>query len=373
MLLCDFRMTSNSSLLPSVCGDIVLVTGGAGFLGNHVVSLLQQRAPHVREIRVLDVKPYSNFLGTPTTKPVISTVGSITDLNTVLDACKGVNSVVHIAGLVSFGTFPDVNGMEEINVNGTATVIKACLQQNVERLHFCSTVDVVIGYEDIIDGDEDSTVRPKKFLFPGYPETKYKAETLVLASNGQYSENGNKLRTLALRANVMYGEGDPYYITAGLRNAKSSGGSLMRVGNGRALFQQAYAGNTAWAFLCADMALKYDPNVGGLPYFVPDNTPLVNTFQFLSPYLACRGFTLSKIYLPYSLVYGCMCFVEMVLRWLSPLKRINMSTPACSVRYINMNLYFSSKKARKLLGYNPIYSPAEAEARCMPYYKNIEL
>lgn len=42
---------------------VVLVTGGAGFLGQHIVGLLQQHASHVTEIRVLDVIPYVNKLG----------------------------------------------------------------------------------------------------------------------------------------------------------------------------------------------------------------------------------------------------------------------------------------------------------------------
>lgn len=42
---------------------VILVTGGAGFLGQHVVGLLQERADHVTEIRVLDVVPYKNKLG----------------------------------------------------------------------------------------------------------------------------------------------------------------------------------------------------------------------------------------------------------------------------------------------------------------------
>ena len=43
----------------------MLVTGGSGFLGQHVVGLLQTRAPHVTEIRVLDLpsNPYTNRLG----------------------------------------------------------------------------------------------------------------------------------------------------------------------------------------------------------------------------------------------------------------------------------------------------------------------
>ena len=42
----------------------VLVTGGGGCLGQHLIGLLQTRAPHVTEIRVLDIKPYENRLGT---------------------------------------------------------------------------------------------------------------------------------------------------------------------------------------------------------------------------------------------------------------------------------------------------------------------
>jgi len=39
------------------------VTGGAGFLGQHIVRLLQERASNVDEIRVFDTRPYRNKLG----------------------------------------------------------------------------------------------------------------------------------------------------------------------------------------------------------------------------------------------------------------------------------------------------------------------
>ena len=44
-------------------GEVVVVTGGCGFLGQHVVKMLQERAPHVAEIRVLDVKEFVQRLG----------------------------------------------------------------------------------------------------------------------------------------------------------------------------------------------------------------------------------------------------------------------------------------------------------------------
>ena len=43
--------------------EVILVTGGAGFLGQHIVRLLQERTTNVNEIRVFDTRPYRNKLG----------------------------------------------------------------------------------------------------------------------------------------------------------------------------------------------------------------------------------------------------------------------------------------------------------------------
>jgi len=43
--------------------EVILVTGGSGFVGQHVVRLLQEKASNVAEIRVFDTQPYRNKLG----------------------------------------------------------------------------------------------------------------------------------------------------------------------------------------------------------------------------------------------------------------------------------------------------------------------
>ena len=78
-------------------------------------------------------------------------------------------------------------------MTGTANVIQACVENDVGRLVYTSTVDVVIGYDDITGGDESLPV-PRKLLFPGYPATKLKAEKLVLASNGRKHAKGIKCK-----------------------------------------------------------------------------------------------------------------------------------------------------------------------------------
>ena len=67
---------------------------------------------------------------------------------------------------------------------GTENVISACKQTGVSRLVHTSTIDVVVGSEEIVNGDEDTPV-PKDFLFPGYPGTKYRAECAVVHANGR--------------------------------------------------------------------------------------------------------------------------------------------------------------------------------------------
>ena len=184
---------------------------------------------------------------------------------------------------------------------------------------------------------------------------------------------GEKLQTLSLRANVMYGELDPHYIATGLRNAKSTCGKLFPVGNGEALFQQCYVGNSAAAFVQADAAMRKNVHLGGEVFFIPDDTPVQNSFKFMEPYLESRGFSLSRIYLPYSVVYGLLFLTELILKALSPLVKIHMKSASCSIRYINTDLYFRSEKARRMFNFTPIYSPQEAKERSLAYYKDLKL
>ena len=64
-------------------------------------------------------------------------------------------------------------------------MIQACRQKGVKRLIYCSTVDVVIGNDNIIDGTEETTRKPVKFAVGDYAETKCRAEEIVLKANGQ--------------------------------------------------------------------------------------------------------------------------------------------------------------------------------------------
>ena len=91
---------------------------------------------------------------------------------------------------------------------GTSTLLEACLAKRVPRLIFTSTIDVVVGDDDIRGGNETLPV-PDKFLFPGYPATKLRAEQLVLNANGASFSSGESRLRFASLSNCHVGH---YYV-----------------------------------------------------------------------------------------------------------------------------------------------------------------
>nr|WGV39910.1 HSD3B [Sinohyriopsis cumingii] len=354
--------------------DVVLVTGGAGFLGQHVVRLLQTHTDHVMEIRVLDTVPYKNELDHEDNKPVISIVGSVSDVITVETACKGVDSVVHVAGLVDFSLFPDMKKLESVNVKGTQNVIEACIKQNVKRLIHCSSVDVVMapGME-VFGGTEKSMPKPEHFFFDGYASTKQKAEEMVLKANGRILNDGGKLRTLSLRPVAMYGELDKFCVTFNLHAAHKLGGVMYQLDPGKAVQQFMYAGNAAWFFICAEKTLRGDNSAAsGHAYFLGDETPLNNYFDFLKPYLAIHNFKLSTFRIPLWLVLYLLYLIWFFLWVISPVKQFNLPLGLASVIYIGKTRYYSYDKAKTLLSYSPLFSPEEAWKKGYKFYSSLK-
>lgn len=130
----------------------------------------------------------------------------------------------------------------------------------------------------------------------------------------------------------------------------------------------------AWAHFLALKALKEKPAAcSGRAYFVPDETPTGNSFQLLEPFLRSRDMRLSQWKIPYSLVYGLLYATELLLSALSPVVKINLSTPVCSIEYINKTFTFRRDLASELLGYSPLYSHDEAMQRSLKFYSAVDL
>jgi dihydroflavonol-4-reductase len=112
----------------------VLVTGGSGFIGQHLVSALVARG---RKVRILDCQPPCRAL------PDVQYVkGSVLDPDLVDDALDGVDQVYHLAGLPGMW-MPQKSDFHSVNCEGTAVVIAAARKRGVARVLHCSTESIL--------------------------------------------------------------------------------------------------------------------------------------------------------------------------------------------------------------------------------------
>lgn len=114
-----------------------LVTGGTGFLGAYILKHLVEKGHPVRAIRRSGKLPF--FIPEKILDKVEWVEGDVLDVVSLADAMKGVESVVHAAAMVSFHR-QERKKMYQVNVEGTANVVNAALENGVERLVHISSI-----------------------------------------------------------------------------------------------------------------------------------------------------------------------------------------------------------------------------------------
>ncbi len=115
-----------------------LVTGGAGFIGSHLVKELVKQG---QQVVVLDDLSSGNLENLAPVASQISFIqGSICTPKDVLNACGGVDYVLHHAALISVAqSMQEPEQTAHINVKGTFNVLEAARAQHVKRVVFASS------------------------------------------------------------------------------------------------------------------------------------------------------------------------------------------------------------------------------------------
>lgn len=169
----------------------VLVTGGTGFIGNHVVNKLLN---HGIEVRILDM------LAPPETRDHVEFMkGSILNIDDVRTSLNRVDAVIHLAAVADVrDVFNEPHYSEEINVRGTANVLEAMRQVGQKRIVFGSTTWV---YSDVpeTDVDEATPLYPPSHL---YTATKIAGEHYCRSYAQLY-----EIEPTILRFGIPYGPG----------------------------------------------------------------------------------------------------------------------------------------------------------------------
>lgn len=134
----------------------ILVTGGAGFIGSHIVQLFQNKA----EIRVLD-DLRSGYMHNLEGFKVEFIRGSILDREVLAKAMEGVDYVFHLAAMISVPeSMTKCAECVELNAIGTLNVLEAAAKAGVKKLTL-STSAATYGDEPTVPKLESMAPQPK--------------------------------------------------------------------------------------------------------------------------------------------------------------------------------------------------------------------
>jgi nucleoside-diphosphate-sugar epimerase len=336
----------------------ILVTGGAGFLGQAIVNeLLDANSPlGVQSLRVFDLKEKERF----SDERVQYVKGDVCQQDEISRACSGIDLVIHTAAIVDWGT-KSPKEVYQANFEGTKNVIAACRENNVSMLVYTSSLDVVMTGKPLVNIDESQPYATKHLNM--YCESKCLAEQYVLAANSE------RFRTCALRPADIWGEGDPYHILPLIQMAKS--GFYTRIGDGTALSQHVYSGNMAWAHVLAAKALvDGNENIRGKAYFITD-TESSNFFTFFDDIVSRCGYTIRprNLWLPKGFSYFLGTISEYMAFLVRPIHYYNPKFSRFAVMYTTTDFTFTADQAKRDLGFTMKYSKAEALERTISFFK----
>jgi nucleoside-diphosphate-sugar epimerase len=313
----------------------VYVTGGSGFIGQHLLRALAARGDEVRAMARSDRSAaLVRELGAEPSRCDLETV--------VAEDLTGCDAVVHAAAYVE--PYGPRERFETLNVGGTQRVLDAAGEAGCARFIHVGTEAVLFCGPPLEDVDETHPYPAEhRFL---YSETKAEAERRVLAANAE------GFATLSIRPRFVWGPGDSTVLPQILEAAEA--GAWLWMAKGRARTSTTHVTNLIDALLAA---LERGP--GGEAYFVAD--PGTRTMrEFVEALAATRGVSLRDVSVPGWLGRGLAATVEGLWSLLGrenqpPITRLGAAMMSTTVTV-------RTDKARRLLGWEPRVSVAEGMA-----------
>lgn len=233
-----------------------LVTGGAGFIGSHTVDELVRRGHDVVALDDLSAGKTANLSQAKDKIKFIQS--SIADLDAVREACRNVDSVIHLAAQTSVPrSVKDPIETNLVNVNGTLNVLVAARDAGVKRVVFaCSCA--VYGKTSALPICEDAAL---------VPISPYGLSKQVGEAYGRVFQEMYGLEFVSLRYFNVFGPrqdpGSPYSGVLSLFNAALFSGAQPGVyGDGEQSRDFVYVENVVQANLLA----AERKNVSGLAF-----------------------------------------------------------------------------------------------------------
>ncbi|KAL9085089.1 MAG: hypothetical protein Q9159_004904 [Coniocarpon cinnabarinum] len=416
-------MTDTITAIPGT----VLITGGCGFLGSHIVDLLLSSTSSTTTkptaIHVLDLRAPS--------EPKPSVTYHTADL-TSADALAPIlaqirpDVVIHTASpAVAFGGPKALQIMRTVNIDGTKTLLNECRKAGVKGFVHTSSASVLSDTRtDLVNADERYPVITGDMQREYYSRTKAEAEEWVMEQNQPPSDSSNAsaegkqekdpLLTIAIRPSAIFGEAAPIQ-TPDMIAAFHRGQTGWQFGDNDNLFDFTYVGNVAHAHVLAARRLleawdrytsassttqkdtqdvaklsigggarpqEIDDRVDGQAILITNDAP-VYFWDFarglwhaydrhLTSLSKSQNTTISvpppatKIR---SMSFALALLLSSLASWFFWIFRLGAPRlDSGRVRYSCMRRYFATAKARALLGYSPLFELNEGVERTAEWW-----
>jgi nucleoside-diphosphate-sugar epimerase len=306
----------------------ILVTGGNGFVGRHVVAALQDRGDDVR-ILALPGEDASCLeqRGVAVCHGDVRVPGSLTR------PVRGADAVLHLAAMMD--VWRPIRDYRAVNVTGTQNIARAALAAGVRRFVHMSSSSV---YGVSLGRPADETFPLAPFPDP-YPVTKAEADLAV-----QRMIARDHLPAVIIRPDQIFGPGDHLHFGRMADRLRSGRGII--VGSGDNAMPFVYVTDAVQGLL---LALDRDHAVGQA-YNISSDRPLTQR-QLLDAIARDIGAAPPRFRIPYRPLYAAGYLAERLAR-LAP-SRSRPPITRLGVAFFGTDNRYLIGKARRELGYCP--------------------
>ncbi|KAH8800921.1 hypothetical protein F5884DRAFT_809405 [Xylogone sp. PMI_703] len=347
----------------------ILVTGGTGFLGSHLIRVLRGRYSSSL-IYSLDIHQPVNERYDGVEYHTVD----ITDFDKVWRLVEQVKPAIvfHVASALIW--MQDKAAIFKINVGGTQNLLEVCQDTGVRVFIYTSSSSVVSdNVSDLAGADETWPYVEGRHQSSVYTESKIHAEKLVLAANDR-----TKMLTSIIRPCGVFGPYDGQTF-AGLVTSYKKGATRLQFGNNKNLYDFTYVDNCVEGHLLAGSKLLQSAQTGLFPpeqrkvdaeaFVITNDEPLL-FYDFTRKIYRLLGANMDEkpIVIPRFLalflatIYASICSLIGAKPVLNPVM----------IRFTTMVRYFSIQKAKTRLGYKPLCSIDEGIEQTVEWYKNFD-
>jgi nucleoside-diphosphate-sugar epimerase len=322
----------------------ILVTGGNGFVGHHLVEALLERRDRVRVLAL----PGEDVAWLQE-RGVTVHRGDVRRPATLSAAMEGADAVVHLAAMMD--VWRPLRDYWAVNVTGTENVCRAALRTGVRRVVHVSSSSVY-GMRARPPVGEEIPLSP----FPDpYPITKAVADALVAR---MIAEDG--LPATILRPDQIFGPGDRLHF--GRMADRIRAGTAVIVGLGDNAIPLVYVSDMVQGLL---LGLDH-PAAVGEAFNITNDRPLTQR-ELLWAIARDLGARPTRVHVPYRALYAAAWLAERV-----PTGRHTWARPPLTrlgVAFAGTDMRFSIRKARTRLGYAPAVSLWEGVHRTAEWHQ----